>query len=87
MKCGFPHFASKVVTADFFYKISTTSAAATIRENGKVAVNNPLTIVQSASPVFSVMRLVGQIEKSINLDTAFCLFDSDGRLIYVTNTS
>jgi len=71
MKCGFPHFILKVVTVDLFYKLSNTSAANKIRENEKVPANNPLTIVRPASPVLSVMRLVGQNEKSINLDTAF----------------
>jgi hypothetical protein len=71
MKCGFPHFTLKVITADFFCKLSSTFAATTIREKEKLPANNTLTIVQSASPIFSVMRLVGQNEKSIILDTAF----------------
>jgi hypothetical protein len=72
MKCGFPHFTLKAVTADSFYKLSHTSAATTtIRENEKVPANNPLTVVQSGSPFISVMRLVGKKEKNINLDTAF----------------
>jgi len=71
MKCGFPHFTPKVVTVDFFYKLSNRSAANKIRENEKVPANNLLTIVHSASQILSVMSLVVQNEKSINLDTAF----------------
>jgi hypothetical protein len=71
MKCGFLHFRLKVVTAYFFYKLSNTFAAVTIRENETVPENNPLIVVKSASPIFSVMLLVGQNEKNINLDTAF----------------
>jgi len=71
MKCGFPHFTLKVVTVDFFHKLSNTSAVNKIRENEKVPENNPLTIVHSASPILTVMRLVVQNEKSLNLDTAF----------------
>jgi hypothetical protein len=71
MKSGFPHFTLKVITADFFCKLSSNSAATTIREIDQVPENNTLTIVQSASPIFSVMRLVGQHEKSIILDTTF----------------
>jgi len=61
----------KVVPADFFYKLPSISAATTIHKNDKVPANNPLTIVQSASTIFSVMLLVGQNEKSVNLNTAF----------------
>jgi len=61
----------KVVPADFFYKLPSTSAATKIHENYKVPANNPLTIVQSASTIFPVMLLVGQKEKSVNLNTAF----------------
>lgn len=71
MKCGFPHFTMKVITVDFFYKVSNTSAATTIRENEKVPANNYLNILQSASPIFSLMHLVGQSENSIILDAAF----------------
>jgi hypothetical protein len=71
MKCGFHHFTLIDVTADFFYKLSNTSDATTIRENERVPAINPLINVQSVSPVFSVMCLVGQNEKSVNLDTDF----------------
>jgi hypothetical protein len=71
VKCGFLQFTLKDVTADFFYKLSNTSAATMIRENEKVPTNNLVIISQSASPIYSVMRVVGQNEKSTNLDTDF----------------
>jgi hypothetical protein len=35
VKCGFLHFTLKDVTADFFYKLSNTSAATMIRKKRK----------------------------------------------------